>query len=417
VTRDPASLLDRLAPVGPHSTPARRWLEAHGLPSGREEAWRYTPVAEVLADLDEVVPVTAASVDLDLDELAGDFGGPQLVFVNGAFAEGLSRGAAALGPAARFAASGPVSAPLPDPADLERYDGFQALNHSAGRDVAIVTVAAGATVSDPIHIVHVAQSSDGPALSQPRTVIQAGDGSTVTIIETYAGTGSPTMTNASTHISLGVGAVVTHHRIQDEPTSSTHIGHTRVDQRAGARLHSLSMVLGGAVARHALDVTLLGPGAHAALDGVYLPAGTQRHDNVVTVDHASPGSSSVQRFKGVIADEARGSFGGHVIVRHGADGTDARQSNRNLLLSRTAQADTRPWLEILADDVRCAHGATVGRLDEEALFYLRSRGIALADARAMLVAAFVAEITDAVAPAAVRERLELAVARRIGGRS
>jgi Fe-S cluster assembly protein SufD len=142
--------------------------------------------------------------------------------------------------------------------------------------------------------------------------------------------------------------------------------------------------------------------ARADLDGLYLPRGDQRHDYVITVDHRASHCASTQRFTGIIDDHSRGSFSGHVLVRHGTTGTDAYQSNRNLVLAPTAQADTRPWLEILADDVRCTHGATVGRLDDDALLYLRSRGFPLEQSGAILVAAFAAEVIDGITPASLR---------------
>jgi Fe-S cluster assembly protein SufD len=172
---------------------------------------------------------------------------------------------------------------------------------------------------------------------------------------------------------------------------------------------------GADIARSALDVGFGGPEGRAELDGLYLPAGRQRHDHVVTVDHAASRCTSTQRFHGIVDDHARGSFSGHVIVRPGTVATDADQVNRNLVLRPTAQADTRPWLEILADDVRCTHGATVGRLDDEALFYLRSRGIPLAESRAMLVAAFAAAVVDDLTPERLRQRLAAELATRFAG--
>jgi Fe-S cluster assembly protein SufD len=162
---------------------------------------------------------------------------------------------------------------------------------------------------------------------------------------------------------------------------------------------------GADIARSAVVALLAGPDASIELNGLYLPAGDQRHDNVITVDHAASGCTSTQLFKGVIDDHARGSFSGRIIVRPGTVRTDARQLNHNLVLRPTAQADTRPRLEILADDVRCKHGASVGRLDDDALFYLRSRGIPTGMARSMLVDAFIAEITERISPPSLRDRL------------
>jgi Fe-S cluster assembly protein SufD len=171
-------------------------------------------------------------------------------------------------------------------------------------------------------------------------------------------------------------------------------------------------MFGAEVARNAVDAVLAGDGAHIELDGLYLPAATQRHDHVVTVEHAASACTSRQLFKGVIDDRARGSFSGRIIVQPGTTATDAAQTSRSLVLTPTAEADTRPWLEIFADDVRCTHGATVGRLDAEALFYLRTRGIAPDEARTMLIRGFVAEMTEALQPSTLRSRLDEMVASR-----
>lgn len=437
-----AELIERLAAPDddrPGALAARAWLSAHGLPSPRDEAWRYTPLDRIVARMHELVPEPSGSgaitgglngggvVDggLDLatvDALAGDHGGPRLVFVDGRFAPRLSGpglvtpgvwcGNVADVPPGRRARA----AALPSPDELDRFDGFEALNRAAGPDAALVLVDAGVVATTPIHVVHLTTAAGAhPAVAHPRTIVKVAEAARVAVIETFAGvpavvpaigateaaTGGP-VTNAATTIVLGPDAHVSHHRVQAEARDALHVGHTRVVQAAGSHLRSVSVMVGGAVARHALDVGLHGPGAQADLDGLYVPSGRQRHDTVVTVDHAASDCTSTQRFRGVIDDEARGSFGGHVIVRAGTTGTDADQSNRNLVLTRSAQADTRPWLEILADDVRCTHGATVGRLDDDALFYLRSRGIPHDEARAMLVRAFVDEIVATIDPASLR---------------
>ncbi len=214
------------------------------------------------------------------------------------------------------------------------------------------------------------------------------------------------MTNADTDIRLGHHATLAHHRIQSEAAGATHLGHTRVLQGAESRYEATSIMFGADIARHAIDVILAEPHAHTALTGLYHPVGNQRHDTTVCVDHAASGGSSTQLFKGVVDDHARGAFSGRIIVRPGTVATDAHQSNHNLVLQPTAQADSRPWLEIFADDVRCTHGATVGRLDDDALFYLRSRGIPVAESRAMLIDAFIGEIIATLEPASLREHLE-----------
>ncbi|MBK5223780.1 MAG: Fe-S cluster assembly protein SufD [Acidimicrobiia bacterium] len=414
------SVADRIAVgEGADAATARAWLDANGWPGRRDEAWKYTPVDEILASLEvevvaeelvigEVVAQEVAVTSADVDDLAGDHGGPRIVFVDGRHAPHLST-SHPLGDGAWCGARGDGDAA--EPVEVVRYDGFQALNHLAAHEGAVVEIHAGIEVDLPIHIVHLAVPT-ASRLAQPRTTIRLGDAARATVIETYTGLPGATFVNASTTIALGEGAHLDHHRIQTESAEGIHVGHTRTNSGADSQLRSTSVMLGAAIARHALDLTLRGEHAHANLEGLYLPRGYQRHDNVLTVDHAASHGTTVQLFKGVIGDEARGSFGGHVIVRPDTVGTSADQTNRNLLLARTAQADTRPWLEIFADDVRCTHGATVGRLDDDALFYLRSRGIPRTEARAMLITAFADEIIDHLTPASLRGHVHDAVRRQ-----
>ncbi len=422
MTATPALLLDRLVPPSPPSPRAERgraWLAARGLPTTRDEAWRYTPVDDIVRALEDASPAPASSSGVTrsvVDDLAGDHGGARLVFVNGAFDRRASD--------ARVAVDGlwlgnrdgmGARPPSPRAAEDQPADGFHALNWVAGVDVAAVIVEPGTQLDEPVHIVHVATPGGGTTANHPRTVVLAGPGSRVHVIESYVGLPGPSVTNASTRIVAGSGSTVTLHRVQDEAADSIHVGRTAIVQGTGSTVRATSLMTGGHIARSAIDVRFDGTDATADIAGLYLPRGHQRHDNVVTVDHRASHCASTQRFTGIVDDHGRGSFSGHVLVRHETTGTDAHQSNRNLVLAPTAQADTRPWLEILADDVRCTHGATVGRLDDDALFYLRSRGIPLEQGRAMLVAAFAAEIIDAVTPVTLRDRLAATFADGRGG--
>ena len=414
-----AALLERLAPTalaGVRAERGRAWLGAHGLPDGREEAWRYTPVDEIRAVLESAEPAPSPSGAIDravVDELAGDHGGPRLVFVNGVFAAALSDLDLApagvwLGGAEGLRPRRKAGAP---PSQDEPVDGFHALNWAAGRDVAAVLAEPGVDPGTPVHVVHLAAPAEGVAVSHPRTVVRAGPGSRLHVIETYVGLAGRAVTNASTRILAGEDASITYQRVVAESNGSLHVGRTGIEQAARSAVAATSIITNGEVVRSAIDVRLDGVDARVALDGLYLPSGHERHDNVVTVDHAASRCTSTQRFKGVVAGHGRGSFSGHVIVRPGTVGTDATQSNPNLLLAPTAQADTRPWLEILADDVRCTHGASVGRLDEDAIFYLRSRGISLAESRAMLVEAFTAEVIDSISLPSLRDWVGAAASR------
>ena len=415
-----ASLLERLAPTpapGERAARGRAWLSAHGLPDSREEAWRYTPLDDVIAALESARPAHDRSGTVDrsvVDELAGDHGGPRLVFVNGVLASDISdldRSPAGVWMGGADGLRGRRKPGLPAPQD-EPVDGFHALNWAAGRDVAAILVEPETRLDAPLHVVHLAAPGASVTAVHPRTVVRLGRGSDVHVIETYAGLGGGSLTNASTRLVVDEDATIAYHRVTAERSGAIHIGRTGIEQAAGSTVSATSLITDGEVVRSAIDVRLGGVGAHVDLNGLYLPTGRQRHDNVITVDHAASRCTSTQRFKGIVDDHARGSFSGHVIVRPTTVGTDASQSNPNLVLAPTAQADTRPWLEILADDVRCTHGATVGRLDHDALFYLRSRGIPLTESRAVLVTAFAAEVIDAISPPSLRDHVAAAVARR-----
>lgn len=398
---------------------AREWLKTQGLPTAKDEAWKYTPLADILAmsfDPASIPPACAIEV-ATVDALAGDHGGPRLVLVNGCFAAQLSR----TEPTPIGVSLGNRTSPLTEVtaatirphADLDRsrFDGFQAVNHAADRDTAVLVVAADTDVAEPIHVVHLSAPGDMPLASHPSTLMQVGSRSRVTVIETYAGLGGASLTNAVTAIDVGPGASVTHYKVQSEAAQCVHLAHTNIHQAAGSDVHSSSVMLGADIARNAVDVVLAGNDSTLAVDGLYLPTGKQRHDNVVTIEHAASACTSRQLFKGVIDGHARGSFSGRIIVRPNTVANDAAQTSRSLLLQPTAEADSRPWLEIFADDVACTHGATVGRLDDEAMFYMRSRGIPAPEARAMLIGAFVNEIIEGVQPATLRSNLEAATAR------
>lgn len=424
------SLLERLIPSdapgvddrpSTSSAYARAWLETNGLPDARDEAWKYTPLGDILAAIFDVAPEPAPNaIDVAmLDELAGDHGGTRLVFVNGRFAPALSR-EPPITPGVRCRSTNPssedseglIDPPSPLVADCTRYDGFQALNELAGDDGAVIAVDADARPTEPVHVVHLSVPGPTPAVSHPHTRLHAAARSEVTLIETYSGLPGPSLTNAVTTIVVEPGAVVTHNKIQAEGAGAVHVAHTSIRQAAGSSVRSRSFALGADIARNAVDVVLGGNGAHIQLEGLYLPIAAQRHDNVITVEHAATGCTSRQRFKGVMDDRARGSFSGRIIVQPGTTATDAAQTSRSLVLKPTAEADTRPWLEIFADDVKCTHGATVGRLDSEALFYLRTRGITERDARTMLIGAFIDEMTEALSPPTLRTHLDAAIATR-----
>jgi Fe-S cluster assembly protein SufD len=358
---------------------AGTWFDGTAPPARGDEAWRHTPVDDIVRRLAEVEPALVHAVPAGLvEELAGRHGGVQLVVVNG------------------------VPVRLADHADS-----LPAGVHIGAGDGGVrIEVAPRTEVLDVIHVVHVSKPEGRRVLARPRLAVSVGPSSRVELVESHVGFTGGALTEAVTSLDVGADAEVLHHRIQAEPDDAIHVGRVLVEQGAGSRLVGTSFATGASIARLAVDVVLGGDGASVDLAGLYAPRGSARHDTVVSIDHAASRATSSQVFRGAVADRAHGSFSGHVVVRPGTVATTAHQLNRNLLLAPTAQADSRPWLEIFADDVRCDHGSATGRLDEDALFYLRSRGIPLARARSMLVEAFVREVTARIAAPSLRAHVE-----------
>ncbi len=410
---DPAWLVEaRLA--------ALAWVGEHGFPTRKDEDWKYTGLESILA-----VPFEAATVgsgrwvsaDL-IDAVAVDLGGPRLVFVNGHFAAELSRltalpaGAEVTNLAAVLAAGPQRLEPFFSHEPGEHH-AFAAFNDVLAEDGAFIHLAPGTSVDEPIQLVFLSDPGGSVLMSSPRSVIMAEPGSRATIVETYAGIdGEVYATNAVTEVVLADGAQIEHYKVQNESESAFHLALLDVKQGRNSRFSSRSVMLGSAIARHEVRVLLRDVGAEVSLDGIYLPQGDQLHDNTIFVDHAATNCTSHQLYKGVLDGRGHGVFNGHIMVRPGADGTDANQKNKNLILSDRAEIDTRPRLEIYTDDVKCTHGAAVGQLDDEALLYLRARGIPLEAARGLLIYAFVQEMVDRIELEPLRAQLEALVAGR-----
>jgi Fe-S cluster assembly protein SufD len=336
------------------------------------------------------------------------------VVVNGRVAAGLSSTGGALAPGMRVEL---LADALHKPqGSLEQAwgwhaDGYahalRALNDAAALDGVLVELAAGALVEDPIEIVFASVPAPGAGWSHPRVVVVAGAGARATLVETYlSGPSGSSVTNAVTQVHLGQGAELEHCVLQGAGMDSFCFSSLEARLARGSRLSSRLLAAGGRIGRHEIGVVLAGEGAHVDLDGLFLTGGGQHHDNPVLVDHAARGCTSRQFYKGVVSGDGHGVFNGHLVVRPGADGTDAAQVNKNLLLSERAEIDTRPRLEINADDVACSHGAAVGQLDPDALFYLRSRGVSEGEARAALVSGFAREILDRFGSGPIRQRAE-----------
>jgi Fe-S cluster assembly protein SufD len=405
---------------------AFQWVSERGFPTAKDEAWKYTQVGPILE-----IPFEPAQADARhrlssaaIDRLAGDLGGIRLVFVNGHFAPDCSslnklpQGVRVESLASALAGEGdsleaPLSRPFP-----EQTHAFTALNAACAEDGAFVRIPANMVIEEPIHLVFLSDPGGavqaGPVVSHPRSLVLAGPGSRVTIVETYAGIlDEVTLTNAVTEIVLEEGAAVEHYKVQNEPETAFHIALLDVRQERDTRFTTHSVALGSLLARHEVTVRLHGPGATTTLNGLYMPQNEQHLDNPTTIDHVAPECTSRELYKGVVDGRGRGVFNGRIIVRPGAMKTDSSQTNKNLLLSESARANTRPQLEIFADDVKCAHGAAVGQLDEEAVFYLRSRGIPQLAARDLLTYAFVGEMLELIRVQPLRSHVEKLVASRL----
>ena len=407
-------------------TEARRtafgWVAEHGFPTLKDEDWRYTRLDPILdIPFEPAVPGVGHRLSSStIDELAADLGGTRLVFVNGHFAPELSsltklpEGATVTNLASVLAEDSELLEPLLSRPFGPHHNAFTALNAALAEDGAFVHLPGGTTVEEPIQLVFFSDTGESPLVSSPRSVVLAGPGSRVAIVETYAGVpGDVYCTNAVTEVVLEEGAQVEHYKVQDEPETAFHLALLDVRQGRDSRFSSHSVALGSSIARHEVRVNLEAEGAEVSLDGLYMPRGDQHHDNPILIEHAAPHCTSRQLYKGVLDGHGQGVFNGRVVVRPGALGTDASQTNKNLLLSDHAEVDTRPRLEILADDVKCTHGAAVGRLDEDAVFYLRSRGVPHQAARGLLIYAFVNEMVERLRLEPLRSRVEKLVAHRL----
>jgi Fe-S cluster assembly protein SufD len=414
-------------PAGP------RWLEATreaairrfaelGIPTTRDEEYRFTNVSPIAGAAFErpadAVRVEASAID---PYLFGAESAIELVFVNGRVDESLSL-------------SGTVAATLPTlpagvnvttlstliasgtVAELEPYLGriadfghtaFSALNTALFEDAAVVFVAPGVVLEAPVNLVFVSTAEGVPSVSFPRVLIVAGENSQSTFIETHVGAGDGEYFScAVTEVVCGEHAIVDHYRAQLERSHGYHYCRLQVRAKRAATFLSHAFSLGGAIVRNDLGADLMGEGIDCTLNGLYLADGDTLVDNHTTINHAQPHCGSHEVYKGILGGKARGIFNGKIIVAKDAQKTDAKQTNKALLLSDGAQMNTKPQLEIFADDVKCTHGATVGQLDADSLFYLQARGLDRNAARALLIRGFAGDIVGRVKFGPLRERLD-----------
>jgi Fe-S cluster assembly protein SufD len=382
-----------------------------GFPTLRDEDWKYTSVAALEKRAFRLVPESLNG--MSADEVASLALGDShlLVFVNGRHAAGLSRlgrlpSGAHVGSLAQALAERPERFEALLTRDAEALvSGFSALNAAFWADGATIDLAAGCVVEEPIQLLFI--TADADLAVHPRNIIRVGAGSRAEIIEHYVGVNDAVyFTNAVTHIQADANAEIIHTKLQQESLRGYHIADIRADQERDSRFTSQSFALGGLLSRNDIATRLDAEGCEATLIGLYMASGRQHMDHHTLIDHARPRGTSREFYKGVLDGAARAVFNGKVIVRPDAQQTDAHQSNRNLLLSDHAEVDTKPQLEIYADDVKCSHGATVGQLDAEQVYYLRSRGMDDASARALLTFAFAEDVATRVNCAPLRARLE-----------
>ena len=377
---------------------AKERFLAAGFPSVKNEDWKYTSVAGIEERRFGLAPPGDGgfSPSAVAGILPGDAAGNVLVFANGRYRADLSV-RRPLPPGVHL---GSLSDALSGGGDgLVPYfsrsppNAFTDLNTMLMEDGAFLHVGKGVEVSEPIHLLFLTSGGGRPVMVHPRNVIVAGEGSRVTVVERYGGiSDAGCLVNAVTDIAAGRDSAVIHYRIQEDGPDAFHIASLRARQGTGSRFAAHSVSLGARLSRSDVHAVLDGEGATCLLNGLYLGNGEQHVDHFTTIDHAKPEGSSREYYRGILDGRSRGVFRGRVIVRKDAQKTDARQANGNLLLSREAEADSRPQLEIHADDVKCTHGATVGPLDEEKVFYIRSRGIDDSSARGLLAYAFAADI-------------------------
>jgi Fe-S cluster assembly protein SufD len=403
---------------------AIRRFEALGFPTLRDEAWRFTSV-EAIAKTPFERPEPAAGAEREAvpealrERLFDGLGAVRIAFIDGFYSRELSSRRLESGVVvsslkeALETSPGLVQAALASRARFENH-AFVALNTAFLEDGAFVHVPDGMVVEELIHILHLSSRSARPRVTHPRTLVLAGRGSQAVLVESYAGAEEgAAFTNAVTEIAAGEGAVLHHTRIQEEGLEAFHISTQAVHLERSSNYRSISISLGGALVRNDVEAVLDGEGVDCVLDGLYVATGRQHIDNFTRIEHARPHCHSWELYKGILDDAARAVFCGKIHVHQDAQKTDAKQSNRNLLLSPDAVVNTKPQLEIFADDVKCTHGATIGQIDEEAVFYLRSRGLDRTAARQLLTHAFAAEILGEVRPQALRKRLDEAIFRRL----
>lgn len=402
---------------------AMQKFSAGGFPTQKDEAWRYTNLNALTgtAFVRPSRPVATAELRSRAEDAAVNVADAiTLLFVNGNFMPALSnldrlpsgvdvRELSAAAPEELFP-SGNIAA---DASTLSR-DPFTALNTAFANDGIVVSIRDGAVIDRPLHLLFFSDAAVEAFVAHPRIILQVEANAQCSVIEQYAAAADAVyFNNVVADIRVGENAVLRHVKVQNESTAAFHVASVYAGIARTGTYDNHYIGLGAGLVRGNIHCVLHGEGAHCTINGLYMPCGTQHMDHFTVIDHAVAHCTSHELYKGVLRDDSRGVFTGRIIVRKDAQKTDAKQSNKNLLLSDRAMIDTRPQLEILADDVKCTHGATVGRMDEDQLFYLISRGIDRAQAENILSYAFAGDIVSRVPIADLREALDAHIQRRL----
>jgi Fe-S cluster assembly protein SufD len=415
-------------PVWMQQLRADAWerFAAKGFPTTHDEDWRFTNLAALArTPFRRTAKTNAAHLAKAIDAFRLPGAACQLVFINGHFAPELSDASnlpsglewcalkRAVDCGIEACAPGGIEQHLGRYADVSR-DVFAALNTALWDDGAYLRFRRGAAIEHPVHLLYISAGAGEEIMTHPRTVVVAEEQSQASVVEDYVSIGNEAaFSNAVTELVAGDGAVVSHFLVERENLASFNVSTLRIEQARAANVASHSILLGGGLVRNNVHPVLNGEGAECLINGLFVGAGHQHLDNYMMVEHAQPQCSSRQFYNGILAGHARGVFHGRIIVHKDAQKTDAKQTNRNLLLSDAARIDTKPQLEIHADDVKCTHGATIGQIEEEQLFYLRSRGFPEVEARNLLLYAFAAECLDRVKEPAAREFAERLIQSRL----
>lgn len=387
-----------------------------GFPTVKHEEWKYTNLSPALKK--EFTFETDKTVSAnDIKPFLLDIKANVLVFINGKFSKQLST---IITPESSLVIK-PFSEA--DPASLEKYfnkeftvkDAFTYLNTAFAKEGAFISVPKGKVVEEPVFLYFISDAREENVFSQPRNIFIAEENSSVKVVESYHSLGNQSgFSNVVTEIVLHTDAHVDYYKIQNDSPQSYHVGTTQVHQEDKSAFTATTITLNGNITRNNLNIVLNSQHSEATMYGLYLLKDNQHIDNHTVVDHAKPNCYSNELYKGILDGRSTGVFNGKIFVKQDAQKTNAFQSNKNILLSKDATMNTKPQLEIYADDVKCSHGATVGQLDEEPLFYLRARGISEEKAKGLLVMAFAQDILDHIKIEPLKEHLISVLSERLG---